>query len=235
MEGAIKMTTLTRTFIKPLSLVVSLAATDIDQVGYATISNTGSLLAFTGATVPALASATYDLDVTVDSTLRQVAVALLNTDDWDGIAAKIQVALRALTSSTETVAIVSGKIKITSATNGSTSTILIAAGTAGSPGGDLLAAIDALGATYVTSLDTPVDGVEGTISIPVVSGASATNPTRSFEITSISVKTSAGKHKYGFHETYSTTTGLLTVFEVAGETPEFETGDIVAITGVFYT
>ena len=144
----------------------TLEAGDIDQIGYATISNTGSLGAFTGATVPAIASATYDLDVTIDGGgLNQLAVALLNTDDWDGIAAKIQTALRTATGSTETVAIVAGKIQITSATAGSTSTVLIAAGTAGSGGGDLLAAITALGATYTATLDTPVDGTEASVAI----------------------------------------------------------------------
>lgn len=139
----------------------------IDQAantaGYQTISNTGSLGEFLGTTVPAIASQTdYELDITVDGTLYQLAnIDIDITDDWDAITAAIQTALRAATGSTETVAIdVDEKIKVTSATTGESSTILIAAGTAGTGSGDLLAVIDALGATYVTSIDTAVQGSE---------------------------------------------------------------------------
>lgn len=212
--------------------VSQIEAGDLDTNGYATISNTGSLGAFTGATVPALASATYDLDITVDSTLRQTATALLNTDDWDGIAAKIQAALRALTSSTETVAISGGKIVVTSATEGATSTIVIAAGTAGSGGGDLLAAIDALGATYTTSLDTPVDGTEGTISITIDSSASTTNTTDAFAY-QLDARGSTGIHKTGLVSSYSTSTGILTISDNAATT-ELATDDIITVVGHFY-
>lgn len=98
--------------------------------GYATISN--SIAALVGATVPALPSATYKVDIAIDGTNYALSVALLVTDDWTGIAAKIQSALRAATSSTETVAIADGKIKVTSATTGTSSTVLIAKGTRGS-------------------------------------------------------------------------------------------------------
>ena len=98
--------------------------------GYATISN--SIAALVGATVPALPSATYKVDIAIDGTNRALSVALLVTDDWTGIAAKIQIALRAATSSAETVAIADGKIKVTSATTGTSSTVLIAKGTRGS-------------------------------------------------------------------------------------------------------
>jgi hypothetical protein len=164
--------------ITAIGTYVTSLETPVDGVdatsGYATVSNTGTLGAFTGATVPALANATYDLDITVDGVLQQTATALLSTDDWDGIAAKIQIALRALTSSTETVTITDGKIKVASVTTGVTSTIVIAAGTAGSGGGDLLTAIDALGTDYVTFLDTPVDGEDATSGYAEVSSLPTT-------------------------------------------------------------
>lgn len=94
--------------------------------GYATITNSeGNLV---GDTVPALPSATYKVDTEIDGTNYTLSVALLVTDDWDGICSKIETALQAATSSTETVAIASGKIKVTSATTGTSSTVLIAKG-----------------------------------------------------------------------------------------------------------
>ena len=129
--------------------------------GSATISNTGALGEFVNATVPAIVSETYDIDIEIDGVANALAVALLNTDDWAGIASKIQTALQTATTSTETVAIVGGKIKVSSVTTGITSTVVISAGTTGSAGGDLLDAIDALGADYTVTLDAPVDGLAG--------------------------------------------------------------------------
>jgi hypothetical protein len=123
--------------------------------GTATISS--APLTFIGATVPALASATYDIDIEVDGTNYPCPTALLVTDDWDGIAAKIQVVLRALTSSTETVAISGGKILVTSATTGLASIIRISQGTTGSGGGDLMEAIDAV-TNMTTTIDTATHG-----------------------------------------------------------------------------
>lgn len=130
--------------------------------GYATISNTGTLGAFTGVTVPAIPThADYALKVTVNGTPYTFATISINVaDDWNDIAAAIQTALRMATSALETVVVTDGKIKITSATTGASSSILIEAGTGGS--GDLLAAISGLGTTYDSYLDTPVNGVAST-------------------------------------------------------------------------
>ena len=98
--------------------------------GTATISNTIAALA--GATVPALPSATYKIDIAIDGTNYTLSVALLVTDNWTGIAAKIQAALRAATSSTETVAISTGKILVTSATTGEDSTVVLKKASKGS-------------------------------------------------------------------------------------------------------
>jgi len=104
--------------------------------------------AIVGSAVPEIPAETYDLDVTVDGgSLHQLAFALVATDDWDGVAAKIQTALRTATGSTEVVAVVDGALRVTSASSGDSSTILIAPGTAGSSGGDFVAAIQTLSTT----------------------------------------------------------------------------------------
>jgi len=209
--------------------VFEVEADDIDSVGYAEISNTGSLGAFTGSAVPALASATYDLDITVDGTIRKLATALLVTDDWDAICSKLETTLQGLTSSTETIAIVDGKIKVTSATNGEDSKILIEAGTTGSGGGDLIAAITAIGATYIATLDTPVDGEEGVVHIPI---DVEDLPTLDFA-SIVSVVTSAGLQKSGLVVTYDKDTGILSIAD-DGSTTELVVGDMIYITGYFY-
>jgi len=127
--------------------------------GSATISNTGALGAFTGATVPAFAPDDYDLDISIDGgSVEQVTVSLVALDDWDDVALKIQTALRALTAKLETVTIAGGKFVVTATSFGPTSSVEITAGTAGSAGGDLLAAITALSADYTATIDTPVTG-----------------------------------------------------------------------------
>lgn len=129
--------------------------------GYQTITNTGSLGEFNSATVPGLATlATYSLDVTVDSVAYQLADISINiADTWNAVATAIQTSLRNATGALETVAINAGQIRITSASTGDSSAILIADGTGGG-GTPLLAAIDALGATYVTQIDPAVAGIE---------------------------------------------------------------------------
>jgi len=98
--------------------------------GIAAISNaTGSLGTITGATIPALPSRTYNIDIKTDGTNYPLAVALLVTDSWTQIATKIQTALQTASSALETVAIAGGKIVVTSATTGTSSKVLIAAGT----------------------------------------------------------------------------------------------------------
>lgn len=113
---------------------------------------------FIGATVAGISAEDYDLDVKADTTAtRQLVVSLTATDDWNTIAAALQVALRLETGSTETVTIAGGQILVTSAKQGTGSAIRISAGTAGSGGGDLLAAIDAL-VGYATTVEDPADG-----------------------------------------------------------------------------
>lgn len=112
-----------------LTIDAAVDGTAAPTAGTQAISNaTGSLGTITGATVPALPSRTYNIDISVDGTNRALAVALLVTDSWTQIAAKLQTALRTATSSTETVAISGGKILVTSATTGVNSKIVIAAG-----------------------------------------------------------------------------------------------------------
>lgn len=214
---------------KAIASTVNAAVAGIDDIatsGYAEISNTGLLGTFGSAVVPAIASATYDLDITVDGTIRKTATALLNTDTWAQIAAKIQVALRALTLSTETVAIVNGKIKVTSATSGIASKIVIAAGTFGSLGGDLLAAINALGANYVVSLNAPVDGVDGIVFV-INSSASVSSP-KPEPKANLFVRSSAGAIKTNaLSMLWSETRGTFTISSTV--TTDLVAGDLVTL------
>lgn len=128
-----------------------------DRGGYQELSST--TVTFVGEVVPAITAETYDLDVTIDGGgLGQLTVVIAATDDWFTIASKIQVALRADTSSTETVVVTNGRIRVTSATTGGSSSVLIAAGTTGSGGGDLVAAITAQVTNMTVSIESAVVG-----------------------------------------------------------------------------
>ena len=133
----------------------------IKNVGYQEISNTGNLGTFTGTTVAGIATQSdWELDVTVDSVLYQLADISINiADDWNDVAAAIQTSLQTATSGNETCEIISGKIRIESVDSyGTGSSILIEAGSAGTGSGDLIAAITALSADYTATIDTAVDG-----------------------------------------------------------------------------
>lgn len=143
-----------------VAFITTEAGTISTQSGFQEIDSTP--VVFSGSTVPAITAATYDLDVTVDGGgLNQLSFAIAVTDNWDAIVAEIQVQLRAATGSTETVTIVNGNIRITSATASDSSAILIAAGTAGSGGGDLLAFIVASVANMTATILTAVAGSNG--------------------------------------------------------------------------
>jgi len=148
-----------------VQFITTAAATIAAVAGYQEIASTP--VDFNGITVPAIAANTYDLDVTIDGgALNQLAFAIAVTDDWDAIVAVIEAALQVATGSTETVVIEDGRIKITSATTGPASSVLIAAGTAGSGGGDILAYIDASVSNMTTAILTAVVGDDGRADIP---------------------------------------------------------------------
>lgn len=184
---------------------------DVATAGYATITNTGALGTFGAAVVPAIASNDYALDITIDGgALRQLVIALLNTDTWAGIVTKVQTALQTATGSTETVALVNGVITVTSATTGITSSVLIAAGTGVAAGGDLLAAITALSADYTATLGTPVAGTND-IEFVIYPSASVDTPYAEPKF-DLQVISSAGVVKTdGISTVWSPTTGTLAV------------------------
>lgn len=135
----------------------------ISPTAYQNIANTGNLGAFTGATVPGIATQSdYELDVTItdtDGTETEYQLANISiniADDWSDVAAAIQTSLQAATSGSETVTITSNKIKFTAA---DTDFIVVSAGTAGTGSGDLLGVIDALGADYTTDIETAYGAV----------------------------------------------------------------------------
>jgi hypothetical protein len=196
-----------------------------DAAGYQEIYSAGTV-AFRSTDVPGIASATYKLRITVDTVLQAIDIALLSTDNFAGIATKIQAALRASTGSTETVQIVIGKIRVTSATLGATgSSISIADGaTVG-----LLAALNAVtGGKYVCTMATAVPGREGLVTIQVVD----TPPTLSnFYFQGFCVD-SGGKEKVGLKYSFSKTTGLVTIADDA-DVVEVLNGDVITIVGNF--
>lgn len=129
------------------------------SAGIQALTNTGALGAFTGATASGLGAATYDIDYKDDANANApLTVIVAGGEDWDAIAALIQASIRTSTSALETVAVVAGEILFTSATTGAASACLVAAGTTGSGGGDILAAITALSADYTATLSAPIDG-----------------------------------------------------------------------------
>jgi len=130
-----------------------------------------------GSVVPlTTASATYDVDVTFeDGGLQQLAVVVANTDDYDAIAAILDGAV-----SDGTITFAGGAFVFTDDAASGTSTALVAAGTAGSGGGDLFAAItaEAAGNPAVT-FPTPVAGTD-LVPEELVIGGTGANPTLDF-------------------------------------------------------
>lgn len=135
----------------------------IRHTAKAAAAGTGALsstsITFVGATVPALADNSYDIDIAIDGgAFLALTIAILDTHTWTVIAATIQTALRAATSSTETVAISGGLILVTSVTTGLTSDVRIRPGTAGNAGGDLIIATEDQVTGMDVTIDVPVDG-----------------------------------------------------------------------------
>lgn len=178
----------------------------LETTGSQAISSTPTT--FIGATVPAISAETYDLDISADTVVkRQLSVAITAADDWDTIAAALQVALRAATSGSETVTVTGGEIVVKSGTQGAGSSARITAGTAGSGGGDLLAAIDAL-VGYTNTVEDEVDGrtiATGITTLTAVDGLD--DPTPLKEPGNFAATADAGK------------TALLTGCKFKGSTP----------------
>jgi uncharacterized phage protein gp47/JayE len=148
-----------------VQFITTQAATIAAVAGYQEVDS--SPVVFNGITVPGVATNTYDLDVTIDGgVLNQLSFSINVTDDWDTIFQSIESALQTATGSTETVVIIDGRMRITSATTGASSAVLIAAGTAGSGGGDILAYIDASIANMTTTIIAAVAGSAGRADIP---------------------------------------------------------------------
>lgn len=221
-----------RTFQRPAMWQMTVEAGDLDSSGYAEISSSPNAFIGSNTDNTPLAGTAYNLDITVDGVLRQLAaIDMSGKANWDAVATEIQADLRALTASTETVEITGGKIKVTSATNGPTSTVVIAEGTGAGVSGGLLAAINTL-TDYTVTLETPVNGAEGAVYLVVDANASSSNPTDSL-IYMIDVKDSNNIHKSGLKSSYSETTGLLTIEDDADVT-EIAIGDVITVLGHFH-
>jgi len=150
---------------------------DEPSSGYADATN-GSLI---GTQVTAAAAATYDFDVTVDGGgLQQLAIVLAGGEDYSTIAALMSAVVVG-----GGVSYVDGNFtfRVTSATTGATSTATVAAGTLGSGGGDLFAALDA--AESVThTFPTPTPGAAAT---PGFANATNNGPFLGAQVTAAAV------------------------------------------------
>lgn len=112
---------------------------------------------FVGSTASGITAGTYHIDIAIDDAAADdLSIIIAGTEDWDAVAALIETALQAATSSTETYVISEGFMLCTSATTGNSSNVAITDGT-GDAGG-LLAIIDTL-TNYLTTIESAVDGV----------------------------------------------------------------------------
>jgi hypothetical protein len=145
--------------------VTGLAA---DTAGFADAAISG---APAGSVVPGIAAATYDFDVTIDGGgLQQNTIITAGGEDYDAIAALMSTAVTG-----GSVAFVAGSFRITSATTGISSAATVAAGTLGSGGGDLFAAIDTA-ATVTTTFPAPTGGVTTVYTAAAVVDGGASQP-----------------------------------------------------------
>ena len=94
-----------------------------------------------GAVVPGLAAASYDFDITIDGGgLLKKVIVVAGTESYNALAAL----MNAQVTGVATITYTGGAFVATSATTGVTSTVVLAAGTFGSGGGDLFTAIDVI-------------------------------------------------------------------------------------------
>lgn len=194
--------------------------------GYQTISCTET---FVGATVPALSSE-YTINVAVDGGAAvAVAVTLAGTETWTQLATALQLALRTLTGQTEVVNITNYRLRFTSFTNGTGSSILLTDGSVGRP---LMAAITAL-ANYTANLATAQDGREGVVYFQVAPEAPTT---KNFFPIAFTQTVTTKKEKFGAATglllSYSMVTGRLSVLDDA-DSVEVKSGDVITILGAF--
>jgi len=126
----------------------------LDTTGTQAISS--EPLPFIGATVAGITAGTYHINIADDgNATNDLSIVVAGGEDWDDLAALIQVAYRAATAALETVVIVDGTILTSSITTGDDSAVLITDGT-GDDGG-LLAIIDTL-SNYLTTIESPENG-----------------------------------------------------------------------------
>ena len=93
----------------------------------------------------------YDIDITIDGgTLRKLTITITGNEKNNDIADLLQTALQTAEASNDTVTIKEKRFRVTSEATGTSSTVLIAPGTIGSAGGDLLAALSATVNSQVT-------------------------------------------------------------------------------------
>ena len=115
-----------------------------------------------GSVVPALVANVYDFDVTIDGGALQVlSITVSPTDTYGTIAALMSAQVTG-----GSVSFSGGSFHVTSTLPGNSSTVVVAAGTAGSAGGDLFAAITAQAAgNPAVTFPAPTAGTSNWIDI----------------------------------------------------------------------
>lgn len=203
-------------FQNPFMLTKVVGAGDLDSPGYQEISNSGSVGSFPAATACGLAADDYQIIIIVSEASTPLTITVAGTETWADLAALIQAALRVQTSATETVAIVNGKIRVTGSA-GTDDSISIEDGSSD----PLLAAIDALGATYTPVIETAVAPRSGAYEIQIASSLPDTRDLIFF----VRVINDSGVEKPGLEYYYDKATGKLTVMDSG--LVELEEGDII--------
>lgn len=150
------------------------AVLDVSQQGYAAVNfNRVNAAAVTPATVPGIASTTYSFTVTVKvggvATLENVNVALLAADSLTSIATKMQTALRAATTETETVDAVGSVLLIADNDTGYDSAVTVTIPTSGANPDVFNAIKTALDTTFGSNTTVLVNSVDG-FATPGVNG-----------------------------------------------------------------
>lgn len=199
----------------------TVAGTDA-TAGIQTIANSEGVFAGTEVMPDGVYHTSINID---DAGTEDIYITLADDKTVTEALALLQVALRAVTSSTETVAIANDKITVTSATTGASSSVVI------SDNGGLIAALSAI-ADVTAVIDDAVDGAEGAIqvSLPI---ASEIHEDAVFGFVA-SVQTSAGVNKAGLKFSYNTTSGVFTISDDTTTTELLENDKLTFIGGFAY-
>lgn len=190
-----------------------------------------------GSFVTALAADTYDFDVRIDGgPVQQLSITTAGGEDYDAIAALMSAVVVGGTVAYDSFL---SAFVVTSSSTGIASYVQVSAGTFGSTGGDLFAAL-ALADTVTFTFSAPVRG--DTLSSFVISGDEVVNFNPGYKFTLLgsstgndgiyTVKSSTTADRVVAYPITAVVTGLGGTFRIAGvHSIEFPVGSSFKITG----